>query len=800
MNVLLNANDHYRQSSQGSHQRKIFDYAPSSVVSSVSSSWDAEHDYDAEATNQVQVMLEHLETFLYQENNILDGNPTLQEECEEWASLFPHLRIRGHQTLPSSDIGYEAIPRNELRCHSPYFYIPESSSASHRYSQALSQDALNVEGIGLGSDIIGQKHADRPIAEASPAVDEHSLLGRSMFSWTDSKTSDALNALKKGTLQTSGYQWQIFGYQPSGAEGEDGTPDGDEEDRCPTPTPDNPHPQPIHSTAAKRARWNVEAVSAGSGSFEVLKKALSNLKGDGTRNHFALLKHSVHPLVQPQPQHRGRSPDCGVSFVSWASIGAKPDGVTQTHDETPFLTVYDVLPVLQNVNCAIYEYLSPTLENLLAVSAQLFSASVSLVDDGCGSWLNETNEEVFAADGEVEEWIASENQSAEDAEDDKQIKHHSHRRRALPPVTPNASIRQDILGHLFDDIWSEMVPVFQPLLNALSDEKGDEDDKDDDLIDKLPFDDMILRELADDGLLSAMTIRPVSLQKRDHSAPRPKASADGTVYNAPSMADFYGAFSSSSRPASARPTSARPTSGRHHGDVSQYGHQNHSSRMQSAAQSANKASYNWKRNNPGARLLPLPAVSANTSVNVISTTNTMNDMIYGTSIGYGQTKSAATHAWDSSRPSTSIPGSNTASKRLPPIRGGTVLHSQDGIDGLTKQSTRHVIFDAPDAADGPMQRLRPASPRPFSARRQPSAGIRRVRPHTAIVIDESKMTAPISRTAAKPIPRNNHGHNSSVSLYGEERHQDPSNPVLGIRMRQGVKSAIGRRKVATNVY
>jgi hypothetical protein len=38
--------------------------------------------------------------------------------------------------------------------------------------------------------------------------------------------------------------------------------------------------------------------------------------------------------------------------------------------------------------------------------------------------------------------------------------YYSKKQRGLPPVTPIASIRNDILNHLFDDVWSEVCALF----------------------------------------------------------------------------------------------------------------------------------------------------------------------------------------------------------------------------------------------------------------------------------------------------------------------------------------------------
>ncbi|KAI8998360.1 hypothetical protein BC832DRAFT_231125 [Gaertneriomyces semiglobifer] len=180
------------------------------------------------------------------------------------------------------------------------------------------------------------------------------------------------------------------------------------------------------------------------------------------------------------------------------------------------------------------------------------------------------------------------------------IERQERRRAAIPPVSPKESVRQDIVRHLVEDLWLELVPTIRPLVDALPPTET--------LASNAAYQESRLHELrfgsesdgdSDDDLLSAMTIKPVYLQKRDSSA-RHRSSHDLMALAAANLVPEFYAFS---RPASSRPTSARvpalraasgrPTSGRNP-EVSGYaGYHTNTSRMQGSTVS--KSGPAWKR-------------------------------------------------------------------------------------------------------------------------------------------------------------------------------------------------------------
>ncbi|KAL4239579.1 hypothetical protein ACF0H5_000390 [Mactra antiquata] len=72
-------------------------------------SWD---EFDRQAAKNVQNLFDEIDSVLYERRNQAEY---IHKECQEWVSLFPHLRVLGRQLLPVQEVGYEVITRELSR-------------------------------------------------------------------------------------------------------------------------------------------------------------------------------------------------------------------------------------------------------------------------------------------------------------------------------------------------------------------------------------------------------------------------------------------------------------------------------------------------------------------------------------------------------------------------------------------------------------------------------------------------------------------------------------------------------------
>ncbi|XP_051716106.1 protein FAM149A isoform X2 [Ctenopharyngodon idella] len=74
-------------------------------------------------------------------------------------------------------------------------------------------------------------------------------------------------------------------------------------------------------------------------------------------------------------------------------------------------------------------------------------------------------EEVYEAEGSIEEFLAYDGKEMEDEEVDQRKSSSVAPRGGVPPVSPHACIRDAVADELFDDVWREVVGLLEELLH-----------------------------------------------------------------------------------------------------------------------------------------------------------------------------------------------------------------------------------------------------------------------------------------------------------------------------------------------
>ncbi|XP_041283874.1 protein FAM149A [Onychostruthus taczanowskii] len=91
------------------------------------------------------------------------------------------------------------------------------------------------------------------------------------------------------------------------------------------------------------------------------------------------------------------------------------------------------------------------------------STRVSASDSATYSFLEE---EIYDEDGKIEEYLAFDNKELEDEIWEQKKMHLSEKRckRGIPPVSPNACIKDAVASEVFDHIWSSVIGILEELI------------------------------------------------------------------------------------------------------------------------------------------------------------------------------------------------------------------------------------------------------------------------------------------------------------------------------------------------
>ncbi|NXS26320.1 F149A protein, partial [Pomatostomus ruficeps] len=91
------------------------------------------------------------------------------------------------------------------------------------------------------------------------------------------------------------------------------------------------------------------------------------------------------------------------------------------------------------------------------------STRISASDSAMYSFLEE---EIYDEDGKIEEYLAFDNKELEDESWEQKKMHLSEKRckRGIPPVSPNACIKDAVASEVFDHIWSNVIGILEELI------------------------------------------------------------------------------------------------------------------------------------------------------------------------------------------------------------------------------------------------------------------------------------------------------------------------------------------------
>ncbi|XP_025898211.1 protein FAM149A isoform X2 [Nothoprocta perdicaria] len=87
-------------------------------------------------------------------------------------------------------------------------------------------------------------------------------------------------------------------------------------------------------------------------------------------------------------------------------------------------------------------------------------------------------EEIFDVDGKIEEYLAFDSKEFDDERLEQKKRHLAEKsKRGIPPVSPNACIKDAVTSEVFDHIWSSVIEILEELIKKNWETKITESDK-----------------------------------------------------------------------------------------------------------------------------------------------------------------------------------------------------------------------------------------------------------------------------------------------------------------------------------
>ncbi|KFV07596.1 Protein FAM149A, partial [Pterocles gutturalis] len=104
------------------------------------------------------------------------------------------------------------------------------------------------------------------------------------------------------------------------------------------------------------------------------------------------------------------------------------------------------------------------------------STGISASDSSIYSFLEE---EIYDMDGKIEEYLAFDNKELGDENWEQKKMHLAEKRskRGIPPVSPNACIKDAVASEVFDHVWSSVIGILEELIKKNCETSITEDDK-----------------------------------------------------------------------------------------------------------------------------------------------------------------------------------------------------------------------------------------------------------------------------------------------------------------------------------